>query len=177
MSGAASGASAFGSRMPHWPDASSSPNAKARMVSGLPRPAIAGSASCAPPAASLRISGSGLISVFSGMKPDTMVPGMIASGNARAAIASAACARSAAGTASRRISASLRMTDFSSEMESEGDICSVMPGLVPGIHDFRTAQAKDVDGRDKPGHDETERAKKNAEPHEPSDFDPGNLQK
>jgi hypothetical protein len=26
-----------------------------------------------------------------------------------------------------------------------------MPGLVPGIHDF--FHAKDVDGRDKPGHD------------------------
>jgi hypothetical protein len=29
-----------------------------------------------------------------------------------------------------------------------------MPGLVPGIHDFGTAAGKDVDGRDKPGHDE-----------------------
>jgi hypothetical protein len=28
----------------------------------------------------------------------------------------------------------------------------VMPGLVPGIHVFLAA-AKDVDGRDKPGHD------------------------
>jgi hypothetical protein len=31
-----------------------------------------------------------------------------------------------------------------------------MPGLVPGIHDFLTydeASKKDVDGRDKPGHD------------------------
>jgi hypothetical protein len=27
-----------------------------------------------------------------------------------------------------------------------------MPGLVPGIHVF-TAAEKDVDGRDKPGHD------------------------
>jgi hypothetical protein len=27
-----------------------------------------------------------------------------------------------------------------------------MPGLVPGIHDFRQG-IKDVDGRDKPGHD------------------------
>src|SRR5271166_2086330 len=33
-----------------------------------------------------------------------------------------------------------------------------MPGLVPGIHDFHTPErAKDVDGRDKPGHDERER--------------------
>jgi hypothetical protein len=28
----------------------------------------------------------------------------------------------------------------------------VMPGLVPGIHAFLDAR-KDVDGRDKPGHD------------------------
>jgi hypothetical protein len=28
----------------------------------------------------------------------------------------------------------------------------VMPGLDPGIHDFLSSQ--DVDGRDKPGHDE-----------------------
>ena len=29
----------------------------------------------------------------------------------------------------------------------------VMPGLVPGIHVFHLSK-KDVDGRDKPGHDE-----------------------
>jgi hypothetical protein len=29
-----------------------------------------------------------------------------------------------------------------------------MPGLVPGIHEF-FLNNKDVDGRDKPGHDET----------------------
>ena len=29
----------------------------------------------------------------------------------------------------------------------------VMPGLVPGIHVFGAAK-QDVDGRDKPGHDE-----------------------
>jgi hypothetical protein len=29
-----------------------------------------------------------------------------------------------------------------------------MPGLVPGIHVFGAACKKDVDGRDKPGHDE-----------------------
>jgi hypothetical protein len=29
----------------------------------------------------------------------------------------------------------------------------VMPGLVPGIHVF--AKDQDVDGRDRPGHDET----------------------
>jgi D-alanyl-D-alanine dipeptidase len=31
-----------------------------------------------------------------------------------------------------------------------------MPGLVPGIHALlKWPQEKDVDGRDKPGHDET----------------------
>jgi hypothetical protein len=30
----------------------------------------------------------------------------------------------------------------------------VMPGLDPGIHVFAAARKKDVDGRDKPGHDE-----------------------
>jgi hypothetical protein len=29
----------------------------------------------------------------------------------------------------------------------------VMPGLVPGIHDLAASTKKDVDGRDKPGHD------------------------
>jgi hypothetical protein len=29
-----------------------------------------------------------------------------------------------------------------------------MPGLVPGIHDLIACHKKDVDGRDKPGHDE-----------------------
>jgi hypothetical protein len=28
-----------------------------------------------------------------------------------------------------------------------------MPGLVPGIHVFGLREEKDVDGRDKPGHD------------------------
>jgi hypothetical protein len=30
-----------------------------------------------------------------------------------------------------------------------------MPGLVPGIHVFDVSTKQDVDGRDKPGHDET----------------------
>jgi hypothetical protein len=30
----------------------------------------------------------------------------------------------------------------------------VMPGLVPGIHVLHHSSKKDVDGRDKPGHDE-----------------------
>jgi hypothetical protein len=29
----------------------------------------------------------------------------------------------------------------------------VMPGLVPGIHVLGRSSQKDVDGRDKPGHD------------------------
>jgi hypothetical protein len=29
-----------------------------------------------------------------------------------------------------------------------------MPGLVPGIHVFLSCGNKDVDGRDKPGHDD-----------------------
>jgi hypothetical protein len=29
-----------------------------------------------------------------------------------------------------------------------------MPGLVPGIHVLKYSSKKDVDGRDKPGHDE-----------------------
>ena len=35
-------------------------------------------------------------------------------------------------------------------------IYAVMPGLVPGIHVF-LVEIQDVDGRDKPGHDEIER--------------------
>src|SRR5882762_11167885 len=31
---------------------------------------------------------------------------------------------------------------------------AVMPGLVPAIHVLRHCSKKDVDGRDKPGHDE-----------------------
>ena len=32
----------------------------------------------------------------------------------------------------------------------------VMPGLVPGIHVFKHILHQDVDGRDKPGHDDVE---------------------
>jgi hypothetical protein len=32
---------------------------------------------------------------------------------------------------------------------------AVMPGLVPGIHILVASRKKDVDGRDKPGHDES----------------------
>ena len=63
--------------MPHCPASSGAPHCHARMISGLPRPAIFGSASVAPASASFFISGSGLISLLSGMKPETMVPGAI----------------------------------------------------------------------------------------------------
>ena len=105
------------------------------MISGWPRPAIAGSASCAPASASLRISGSGLISLFIGMKPETIVPGFTAIGNARAAIASAAPARMSAGSASRRASASVRSSafreagsDISNKVRSRDGRQSVIPG-------------------------------------------------
>jgi hypothetical protein len=35
---------------------------------------------------------------------------------------------------------------------------AVMPALVAGIRGLRAIEAKDVDGRDKPGHDERRRA-------------------
>jgi hypothetical protein len=38
--------------------------------------------------------------------------------------------------------------------EAPASINVVMPGLVPGIHAFLFRCNKDVDGRDKPGHDE-----------------------
>jgi hypothetical protein len=42
-----------------------------------------------------------------------------------------------------------------SQTESKGfNRSTVMPGLVPGIHVFLLLEAKDVDGRDRPGHDE-----------------------
>ena len=112
MSGATSGASLTGSRMPHCPAVSGSPTFQARMISGLPRPAIAGSASCAPCSASLRMSGSGLISLFIGMKPATIVPGAMGRGNARCAMVSAAACRSAAGSTSRLASVAVRRRCF-----------------------------------------------------------------
>jgi len=33
-----------------------------------------------------------------------------------------------------------------------------MPGLVPDIHVLHPGRTKDVDGRDKPGHDEIEKS-------------------
>jgi hypothetical protein len=43
----------------------------------------------------------------------------------------------------------------------------VMPGLVPGIHVLLSHRVKDVDGRDKPGHD-VDRSGRS--PHERSDM-------
>src|SRR5262249_13295312 len=114
MSGSTAGASGRGTRMPQTPAIKGSPNAQARMIRGWPRPATTGSASRAPAAASLRISGTGLISLLSGEKPETMLPGWTASGNSRPAIVSAARARWAAGNASRRSSASRRREAFTS---------------------------------------------------------------
>src|SRR5262249_39413563 len=105
-------ASGNGSRIPHWPDFKGSPKAQARMVKGLPRPAIAGSASLAPASAKRRINGIGLISVFIGENPETTMPGSTFTGNARAAIVAAAAARSAAGKASRKARACSRNLAF-----------------------------------------------------------------
>ena len=33
---------------------------------------------------------------------------------------------------------------------------AVMPGLVPGIHEFSGRRSENVDGRDEPGHDDVE---------------------
>jgi hypothetical protein len=38
----------------------------------------------------------------------------------------------------------------------------VMPGLVPGIHVLTASSRKDVDGRDKPGHDEKDNQARHA---------------
>jgi len=82
------------------------------MVSGWPRRPVTGSASCTPASASFFISGSGLISVFIGMKPDTIAPAGIESGNGRAAIASAAALRMSGGNASRSAITSRRRSDL-----------------------------------------------------------------
>lgn len=36
---------------------------------------------------------------------------------------------------------------------------AVMPGFMPGFHDFSGAWFQDVDGRDTPGHDANEEAR------------------
>src|SRR5262245_56901351 len=98
--------------MPQTPLTSESPNAKARIESGRPRPTTTGSVSRTPMSERLRIRGSGLISLFNGMKPETTAPDATATGNARAAMVSAADMRSSARSASRRASAALRRSDL-----------------------------------------------------------------
>jgi hypothetical protein len=44
--------------------------------------------------------------------------------------------------------------DWLRRWRSSSDSQLVMPGLVPGIHVLLFLPDKDVDGRDKPGHDE-----------------------
>src|SRR5690349_15787338 len=88
------------------------------------------------------MSGSGLISLLSGMKPDTTMPGFTAIGNARAAIVSAPAARSVAGMASRLARVSLRSKDFWFWISDASDIIAVMPDLVPGIHAFLLEQTR-----------------------------------
>ena len=106
------GAPGFGSRMPQTPDAISSPNFQARIVSGKPLPATTGKASEAPASASFRISGIGLNSVLIGEKPETTAPFGTSTGNARCVMVSTAAARAVAGIASRRASADWRSADF-----------------------------------------------------------------
>jgi hypothetical protein len=70
---------------------------------------------------------------------------------------SAAACRSAGGKASRKASVAVRSAALDSEIDESCAVTtlSVMPGLVPGIHDLLTSASKqDVDGRDKPGHDD-----------------------
>ncbi len=78
------------------------------MMSGLPRPAIAGSAKAAPASASLRISGSGLISVFIGIKPETILPAYLTVETRAPRLSRPRLPRAAAGSASRFARASLR---------------------------------------------------------------------
>ena len=93
ISGATSGASAFGSRMPHWPDASASPNAKARMISGLPRPGDHRQRELRAGGRELAHQRQRIDLALQRHEAGDDRAGPIASGNGRAAIVSAACAR------------------------------------------------------------------------------------
>jgi hypothetical protein len=46
----------------------------------------------------------------------------------------------------------------------------VMPGLVPGIHVFLFRRTEDVDGRDKPGHDNGKRRNYSFSRHDMSEL-------
>jgi hypothetical protein len=48
----------------------------------------------------------------------------------------------------------MRIAGMPMRTRHAGGSSSVMPGLVPGIHVLLQLGKKDVDGRDKPGHDE-----------------------
>ena len=169
------------------PESSGSPNTQARIISGLPLPATTGSASPAPRSLSRRISGTGLISLFSGEKPDTIMPAVIASGNGRAAMVAAAAARSSAGSASRRTMASRRMMFFCSEVSisSAGNDILRHARARPGIRVLIPPTLKTWHGRgtspaideiaSHPLRDDAEERVRSRK--EPSDFDPGNLHK
>jgi hypothetical protein len=72
------------------------------------------------------MSGSGLISLLSGMKPETIVPLRIGSGNGRAAIAFGRGLALIRGKASRRAIASARSRLFS--VAEASAMSPVMPG-------------------------------------------------
>src|SRR5439155_6388965 len=99
--------------MPQVPGISLWPKAKARIVSGLPRPAIAGNASCAPSTARLRISGIGLISFPIGMKPETIDLSVSEIGNGHAGIA---------GTSASGLAHAPRTEEHTSELQSRGQL-------------------------------------------------------
>ena len=94
--------------MPSGPSISRSSGDHARNASDFPRDSTAGSASFAPCSASLRIKGAGSISLRIGEYPETTMPGTIANGRPRLAMACAAEARCSSLNASRLASAAVR---------------------------------------------------------------------
>src|SRR4051812_8517656 len=94
------------------------------------------------------------------------VPGLISTGSPRLAMASAAAARSPALNASRRASAAVRRSPFVGEDDmrhySTGGHHTFSSG--PGLSRASTSfwSGKDLDGRDKPGHDGIEKQKREA---------------
>jgi hypothetical protein len=102
-----------------------SPSDHDRRESALPRPTMAGSASCAPASAQRRSNGIGLISVLIGMKPETTDPRSTATGSRRSAIDSAAAARTSGASASRRLKASSRSAAFFATIEATESIRTI----------------------------------------------------
>ena len=134
------------------------------MTSGLPRLPVTGSASCAPASASVFISGSGLISLFIGMKPDTIAPAEIGTGKGRIAIVSAAAARASGGSASRRACMSRRSAAFCSEMSKVSSVILRCERSEPQGEANKLVLAR--------------QAGKSAEPHRPLERSiPGSLRK